>query len=179
MTIEAEAPPLSPEEIAHTLEHLAAGCSRHACMLSSSGNCYDRLMVTHRYARTEPPSPEDFIKEFFGPRLLATIAAKDREIAQINQRACICTDKVPCAHHYREFIAPLESKLREAELPIPMILYCPNCRLRHIDRGEWATPTKAHRTHLCENCGSEFRPSNHATVGVVALQDAKEQEDRE
>lgn len=50
---------------------------------------------------------------------------------------------------------------------IPMALNCPACGAQHIDEGEWAT--KPHRTHLCANCGNEFRPANVSTVGVWPL----------
>lgn len=70
-----------------------------------------------------PLSPEEITaiyrtyKNYRERRLLATIAERDQEIAalQVNQRTCICTDAELCAHHYQKFVAPLESKLREAE----------------------------------------------------------------
>jgi len=46
----------------------------------------------------------------------------------------------------------------------PIITNCPKCGLQHIDKGEWAT--KAHKTHLCEGCGTKWRPKETATVGV-------------
>ena len=49
-----------------------------------------------------------------------------------------------------------------------MILRCPQCGVQHIDRDEWAT-TRVHRTHLCANCGQEWRPYEYATVGVLEL----------
>jgi predicted RNA-binding Zn-ribbon protein involved in translation (DUF1610 family) len=52
----------------------------------------------------------------------------------------------------------------------PMILPCPNCGAKHIDRNEWAT--KPHRTHRCEICAHEWRPANVPTVGVNDLRDA-------
>lgn len=51
--------------------------------------------------------------------------------------------------------------------PIPMLLWCPICRARHIDRGEFAT--KVHHTHACQNCGHVWRPAVVATVGVKFL----------
>lgn len=50
--------------------------------------------------------------------------------------------------------------------PIPMLLLCPHCDVMHVDRDEWAT--RPHKTHLCENCGLEWRPFGYATVGVRA-----------
>ena len=51
--------------------------------------------------------------------------------------------------------------------PIPMLLWCPFCRLRHIDKGEFAT--KVHHTHACQGCGHVWRPAVLPTVGVQYL----------
>lgn len=48
----------------------------------------------------------------------------------------------------------------------PLILLCPVCEVAHVDRAEWAT--RPHKTHLCENCGHEWRPFEVPTVGVAA-----------
>jgi hypothetical protein len=50
-----------------------------------------------------------------------------------------------------------------------MILYCPICRLRHVDDGEFKT--KPHHTHACQNkeCGHVWRPAIVPTVGVFTL----------
>lgn len=53
--------------------------------------------------------------------------------------------------------------------PVPMLLACPACDVKHVDEGEWAT--RPHRTHLCHACGSLFRPALVPTVGVAALAD--------
>lgn len=53
-------------------------------------------------------------------------------------------------------------------VPIPMILFCPACHERHIDRGEWAMQRR-HKTHECEHCGFQWRPANVPTVGVENL----------
>lgn len=53
--------------------------------------------------------------------------------------------------------------------PIPMILSCPKCATKHVDTGEWAT--RPHRTHRCEGCLFEWRPTNVPTVGVRELPD--------
>lgn len=50
---------------------------------------------------------------------------------------------------------------------IPMILHCPWCCARHIDRGAFAT--KPHHTHACQSCGGVWRPAIEATVGVQFL----------
>lgn len=51
--------------------------------------------------------------------------------------------------------------------PIPMLLWCPECHVRHIDYGEFAT--KEHHTHACQNCGFVWRPAVVPTVGVQYL----------
>ena len=53
------------------------------------------------------------------------------------------------------------------EVPIPMLLWCPKCQHRHVDRGEYAT--KPHHTHACQNCGLVWRPALVYTVGVGYL----------
>jgi predicted RNA-binding Zn-ribbon protein involved in translation (DUF1610 family) len=59
--------------------------------------------------------------------------------------------------------------------PIPMLLWCPECGERHIDRGEFAT--KAHHTHACEECGMVWRPAIVATCGVQFLPGFKNAEE--
>lgn len=51
--------------------------------------------------------------------------------------------------------------------PIPMLLWCPQCGERHVDRGEFAT--KIHHTHACQDCGMTWRPAVVATTGVLFL----------
>ena len=51
------------------------------------------------------------------------------------------------------------------DAPVPKVLLCPNCGKNHVDKGYWAT-TRVHRTHLCEHCGTLFKPFEFATVGV-------------
>lgn len=53
------------------------------------------------------------------------------------------------------------------EKPMRMVLFCPECGVKHIDTGEWAT--KPHKTHLCLTCGFEWRPSLINTVGVESI----------
>jgi rubredoxin len=52
-------------------------------------------------------------------------------------------------------------------VPIPMLLWCPECKTRHVDKGEFAT--KPHHTHACQACGFTWRPAVPATVGVQFL----------
>lgn len=81
-----------------------------------------------------------------------------------------------------EFIAFLQSQVhilqtRVAELtaPIPMILHCPDCSYRHVDKGEFST--KPHHTHACQACGMVWRPALVPTVGVQFLPGFKDNEE--
>lgn len=58
------------------------------------------------------------------------------------------------------------ARLVHAE-PIAMLLWCPSCGQRHIDKGTWAT--KPHHTHACQFCGVVWRPAVVMTVGVQFL----------
>lgn len=51
--------------------------------------------------------------------------------------------------------------------PRVLLLWCPSCRERHIDEGEFAT--KPHHTHACQHCGHVWRPAIEPTVGVRFL----------
>ncbi len=52
---------------------------------------------------------------------------------------------------------------------IPMMLWCPLCHTRHVDKGKFAT--HFHHTHTCQNptCGLTWRPAVVYTVGVQFL----------
>jgi len=67
----------------------------------------------------------------------------------------------------REERDQLQRDLIGTKGPIPMIIACPACRVRHIDTGEWAT--RVHHTHACQHCGVVWRPAVHPTVGVLFL----------
>ncbi len=51
--------------------------------------------------------------------------------------------------------------------PLPLLLHCPLCNARHVDKGVFAT--KAHHTHACQQCGHVWRPALVPTVGVQFL----------
>lgn len=74
------------------------------------------------------------------------------------------------------FAGELESVLSEALGPdagIPMLLSCPTCGARHIDRGEFAT--RLHHTHSCQSCGMCWRPCVLPTLGVQFLPGFKDE----
>lgn len=58
-----------------------------------------------------------------------------------------------------------ETFRRFYSIPVPKILNCPSCGFEHIDGGIWASIRK-HKTHLCQNCKTEWRPYEFYTVGV-------------
>jgi hypothetical protein len=58
---------------------------------------------------------------------------------------------------------------------IQMILTCPSCNTRHIDKGKFAT--KPHRYHACQHCGLVWRPAIEPTVGVQFLPGLKNEEE--
>lgn len=66
----------------------------------------------------------------------------------------------------------VDTKDQPREEPIPMILTCPVCNARHIDKHEFAT--KVHHTHACQHCGMVWRPAVVPTVGVQFLPDFKD-----
>jgi len=51
--------------------------------------------------------------------------------------------------------------------PVALILHCPECHVRHVDTGVFAT--KVHHTHECQSCGFTWRPAVPPTVGVQFL----------
>lgn len=58
--------------------------------------------------------------------------------------------------------------------PIPMVLYCPNCGLKHVDAPSEGWDNPPHRSHLCRyedgGCGGIWRPADVPTVGVEAIE---------
>lgn len=64
-----------------------------------------------------------------------------------------------------EYLDKTEKRIHE--VPIRMLLFCPVCDAQHIDEGEWAT--LPHRTHECQHCRHQWRPSHTSTVGVKDL----------
>lgn len=55
--------------------------------------------------------------------------------------------------------------------PIDVILFCPVCGTRHIDKPEpergWDNPP--HRSHLCDHCGCIWRPADVPTNGAASV----------
>jgi hypothetical protein len=58
----------------------------------------------------------------------------------------------------------------ENTLPVPMLLYCPECGSQHVDAPDgkgWDNPP--HRSHFCHECHTIWRPADVATEGVRAI----------
>lgn len=63
-----------------------------------------------------------------------------------------------------------------AAAAVPLLLWCPECGERHVDRGVFAD--KPHHTHACQHCGHTWRPAVIATVGVQFLPGFKDPVDQ-
>lgn len=80
-------------------------------------------------------------------------------------RECDCAAKREQSH--TNMIREINRLNLQIGEPIPLLLHCPSCGERHIDRGEFAT--RHHHTHACQTCGMVWRPAIVATVGVEFL----------
>lgn len=78
-------------------------------------------------------------------------------------------------------------KQKDGHLVVDMILFCPQCGMQHIDEPEderienvraggevvdsvivgWTNPP--HRTHQCQRCRHQWRPSDTHTNGVAEI----------
>lgn len=67
---------------------------------------------------------------------------------------------------------PPDAQIVPAEsTSIPLLLWCPECGERHIDRGKLAETL--HRTHACQACGMLWAPAVVPTIGVQYLPGCK------
>lgn len=68
----------------------------------------------------------------------------------------------------------IEMLASRLEMPIPMLLFCPNCGEQHVDapqpEKDWTNPP--HRSHECQFCGWVWRPSDALTNGVLTIETA-------
>ena len=65
-------------------------------------------------------------------------------------------------------------ELLAKQSPVPMLLWCPECGVRHVDEGEFAK--RVHHTHACQTCGHCWRPAVVPTVGVQFLPGFRDKE---
>lgn len=78
--------------------------------------------------------------------------------------------------HGAEVTDPVKQWVNAVQPPgLPMLLWCPGCGGRHIDKGEFRT--KPHHTHACQHCGMVWRPALVHTVGVQFLPGFKDSKD--
>ena len=65
-----------------------------------------------------------------------------------------------------------DKAIEQMQRPIPMILYCPECGEKHVDKAEpekdWLDPP--HRSHLCSSCKFVWRPCDLSTTGVESIE---------
>lgn len=67
-----------------------------------------------------------------------------------------------------------EFKIGTSSNPVVvMLLWCPGCGKRHIDKGKLAI--QPHHTHACQHCGLVWRPALVPTVGVEFLPGFKDE----
>jgi hypothetical protein len=62
-------------------------------------------------------------------------------------------------------------ELESLRKPLPMVLHCPKCGTQHVDAPEpennWTNPP--HKSHLCHNCKTVWRPADVPTNGVQSV----------
>ncbi len=59
----------------------------------------------------------------------------------------------------------ISEKLRQADKPLQLVMYCPRCQTQHIDE-PWTAP---HITHHCSSCNANWSPARTATMGVPGV----------
>lgn len=131
----------------------------------------------------DPPSgalgSDDSFPEVSGEQMIrwrgsvSDLATDLKAVLSIGEAERLCVELL--AEYERELRAgqvaaekrPVEPRIDNPAPPVPMLLYCPECNERHVDRGEFAT--KPHHTHECQFCGHTWRAAVVATVGVQFL----------
>jgi hypothetical protein len=115
----------------------------------------------------------NLLREFghadFDPHAFA-LAARRHNIALVDpdRHRCLVDETV---YHGALYRLKHWQGLADQRAPVPMILFCPHCGERHVDKPEpehgWTNPP--HRTHYCHACHSNWRPADIATVGVDTI----------
>lgn len=114
----------------------------------------------------------------------------ERALSVFKHYGVVALDAETRAEDMRDF--EIESKLREmfapftiildrkASAPIPMILFCPQCHVQHIDAPDpavgWDNPP--HRSHECSKCSTIWRPADVPTTGVSTINTCGERDTR-
>lgn len=86
----------------------------------------------------------------------------------LNDHKWTCADPLCTAIHV---IADLATGM--APESVALILVCPGCGERHVDKGRFAE--KPHKVHACQHCGLPWQPALHETVGVRFLPGFKDE----
>jgi hypothetical protein len=74
-----------------------------------------------------------------------------------------------------ERLRVIAQEARDARVPVE--LFCPQCKVQHVDQGEWAHEI-SHRKHLCHACQHVWLPYPVGTVGVDLHIPCREKQDR-
>lgn len=106
-------------------------------------------------------------------RLAKSLRERVHEFAPINQPSPETTRFMLRKEDEGQNEVPNEGHVDEK--PVELILHCPMCHARHVDRGEMAVTN--HKTHACQACGHQWRPANVPTVGVQFLEGCKDEPD--
>jgi transposase-like protein len=86
------------------------------------------------------------------------------KLEELRQLAVAQLDEIEILHvRIEEF----DDLVKQLQAPIPMILFCPMCKERHIDKGKFAV--QPHKSHSCQGCGFTWSPCHLPTVGVHFL----------
>lgn len=157
----------TPTEIANGVTDLMPTRVRTIKPISSN-NARKPLRVMHLRRLPEPTGakPDECL---VCHRLAETFTAADmytyeRDLYKLDARRCDGAWIQPLVVPAPPWAAPE---------PIPMLLWCPACHVRHIE-GELAH--KPHHTHACQACGFTWRPAVVPTTGVQFLPGFKDKE---
>lgn len=100
-------------------------------------------------------------------RLLADASAAWERVGEFQAKERLWLEQVQSSR--RSEIAAWEEMAKPP--PVDVLLFCPRCHAQHIDAPEvgtgWANPP--HKSHLCHQCGTVWRPADVPTNGVAAI----------
>lgn len=54
-------------------------------------------------------------------------------------------------------------------VPVRMLIFCPECGTQHIDVSKPGWDNPPHKSHLCINCNTIWRPADIYTEGVLQI----------
>lgn len=70
------------------------------------------------------------------------------------------------------YLVNVAALIEENNRPVDLLLFCPNCGTQHIDAPDKRTPewtNPPHRSHLCHDCATIWRPADVPTNGVAKI----------